>query len=303
MASRYKYISGSLNALLVLEAVVRNRGFTRAATELHLSQPTISRHIATLESRLKRSLFTRHGNQILPSAEAERLASAVALGFGHAESAWEEVLVESGDEPLTLACSFGFAENWLMPRYASLKSALGNIRLRIATFDKLDFLDMSRIDITVVWDTRITPERPYFPLFTEQAFPICSPAYLRQFAQLEDDIEALASAQLIHFDVGDSGFLNWRLWFAAQGIDYRIPDDAHLYDTLPFATQAILDGEGVGIGWRYLADQILEDGRVVQIGPSVANRKAAYYLQYREDGANEAAVSTVVDWFRQAIRA
>ena len=79
MASQFKYISGSLNALLVLEAVVRNRGFTRAAAELHLSQPTVSRHIATLESRLKRSLFTRNGNQVLPSVEAERLASAIAL--------------------------------------------------------------------------------------------------------------------------------------------------------------------------------------------------------------------------------
>lgn len=303
MTSRFKYISGSLNALLVLEAVVRNRGFTRAAAELHLSQPTISRHIATLENRLKRPLFTRNGNRVLPSVEAERLASAVSLGFGHAESAWEEVLAESDDDQLTLACSFGFAENWLMPRYGSLKSALGNIRLRIATFDKLDFLDMSRIDIAVVWDTRITPERPCFPLFTEQAFPLCSPAYLRRFPQLDGDIAALGSAQLIHFDVGDSGFLNWRLWFAAQGIDYRIPDDTHLYDTLPFATQAILDGEGVGIGWQYLADKMLEDGRVVQIGPAVTNRKAAYYLQYRENGANEAAVKTVADWFMQAIRA
>jgi DNA-binding transcriptional LysR family regulator len=303
MTSRFRYISGSLNALLVLEAVVRNRGFTRAGAELHLSQPTISRHIATLESRLKRPLFARNGNQVLPSVEAERLAAAVSLGFGHAESAWEEVLAESDDDQLTLACSFGFAQNWLMPRYGSLKSVLGNIRLRIATFDKLDFLDMSRIDIAVVWDTRMTPERPSFTLFTEVAFPICSPAYLRRLPQLDGDIEALANAQLVHFDVGDSGFLNWRLWFAAQGIDYRIPDGTHLYDTLPFATQAILDGEGVGIGWQYLADQMLADGRVVQIGPAVANRKAAYYLQYRENGANEAAVTTVADWFRQAIHA
>jgi DNA-binding transcriptional LysR family regulator len=303
MATRFNYIAGSLNALLVLEAVVRNRGFTRAAAELHLSQPTISRHIASLENRLSRPLFTRNGNQVLPTRAAERLASAIALGFGHAESAWQEVLVKNHGERLTLACSFGFAENWLMPRYASLKSVLGKIRLRIATFDKLDLLDMSRIDIAVVWDNRITPERPCFPLFTEAAFPICSPAYLHRFPQLDGDIEALAGAQLIHFDVGDSDFLNWRLWFAAQGIDYRIPDDAHLYDTLPFATQAILNGEGVGIGWQYLADQMLADGRVVQIGPAVANRKAAYYLQYREDGANEAAVATVADWFRQAIRA
>ena len=188
--------------MLVFESVVRHRGFTRAATELNLSQPTVSRHIATLEGRLNRSLFTRNGNQVMPTLEGERLASAIALGFGPAETAWEKISFDTGKKSeVTLACSFGFAENWLMPRYARLKRVLGNTRLKIVTFDGSGNLDVSRTDIAIVWDVSQAQERPYFPLFTEHAFPVCSPEYLRQNPNIESSLDVLADADLLHFDI------------------------------------------------------------------------------------------------------
>jgi len=301
MTFRFSNIAGSLNALLVLEAVVRHLSFTRAARELCVSQPTISRHIATLENRLGRALFTRDGNQVLPTAPARRLAAAVALGFGHAETAWEAIKFDSVEDEVSIACSFGFAENWLMPRYAGLKRALGNTRLRISTFDQPNPQQLARTDIAVVWDTSLLPDRPSFPLFDEEAFPVCSPQYLRQHPGIEHGAGALAAADLIHFDVGDSGFITWRLWFAAQGVDYRPPAAAHQYDALPFAMQAVLDGEGVGIGWRYLVDQMLDDGRLLRIGPALTNRKAAYFLQYREDRRGDDGMRKVIAWFEDAI--
>jgi len=301
MTNRFRNISGSLNALLVLEAVVRHLSFTRAARELCVSQPTISRHIATLENRLERPLFVRDGNQVVPTAHAQRLAAAVSLGFGHAETAWEAIKFDSGDDEVTIACSFGFAENWLMPRYAGLKRALGKTRLRISTFDRPNLQQMARIDVAVVWDTSLLPDRPSFPLFDEVAFPVCSPQYLRQHPGIDRSVEALAATELIHFDVGDSGFITWRLWFSAQGIDYRPPATAHQYDALPFSMQAVLDGEGVGIGWRYLVDQMLNDGRLVRVGPAMTNREVAYFLQYREHRPNDDGIRKIIAWFKQAI--
>ena len=301
MTYRFRNIAGSLNALLVLETVVRQQSFTRAAAELSVSQPTISRHIATLEKRLNRSLFVRNGNQVLPTSPARRLAAAVALGFGHAESAWEELRYEALEDEVTLACSFGFAENWLMPRYAGLKRALDGTRLRVSTFDKPTVQQMERIDIAIVWDISLFPERPSFALFNEEAYPVCSPRYLQENPGIDSAADALARADLIQFDVGDSGFATWRLWFAMQGLDYRAPRNAHQYDALPFSMQAVLDGEGVGLGWRYLVDQMLDDGRLVRIGPAVTNREVAYYLQYRDGRPNGESIGKVVAWFKQAI--
>ncbi len=48
-------------------------GFGRAATALHLSQPTVSQHVRGLERRLKQTLVERHGRQARFTTDGERL--------------------------------------------------------------------------------------------------------------------------------------------------------------------------------------------------------------------------------------
>ena len=110
--------AGSLNALLVLEVAVRHASLSRAAQELGLSQPAVSRHIATLEDRLGQPLFHRNNNRITPTESATRLAGAVALGYGHVDQVWDDVLKPSDRREVTLACSYGFADQWLMPSFS-----------------------------------------------------------------------------------------------------------------------------------------------------------------------------------------
>lgn len=51
----------------------RNRGFSKASIELHLTQPTVSEHIKTLERELNCTLFERLGKKIIPTREADVL--------------------------------------------------------------------------------------------------------------------------------------------------------------------------------------------------------------------------------------
>lgn len=51
----------------------RNRSFSRASQQLHLTQPTVSDHIRTLEAYLDCRLFDRLGKKIIPTGEAELL--------------------------------------------------------------------------------------------------------------------------------------------------------------------------------------------------------------------------------------
>jgi DNA-binding transcriptional LysR family regulator len=62
-----------LNQLKIFTAVYRNRSFTKAASELRLSQPTVSEHIKNLEGALGCRLFDRVSRRILPTREAEIL--------------------------------------------------------------------------------------------------------------------------------------------------------------------------------------------------------------------------------------
>lgn len=59
--------------LRVFVAVYKALSFTKAATELYTSQPTVSEHIQNLEARLNCKLFDRLGRTIMPTVEAELL--------------------------------------------------------------------------------------------------------------------------------------------------------------------------------------------------------------------------------------
>jgi DNA-binding transcriptional LysR family regulator len=64
-----------IHHLRVFASVFKNRSFSKASEELHLTQPTISNHIKALEDEFDCKLFDRLGRTILPTKEAEVLYS------------------------------------------------------------------------------------------------------------------------------------------------------------------------------------------------------------------------------------
>lgn len=64
--------------LRVFVSVFKNRSFTAASRELHLSQPTVSEHVRVLEEELGTRLFDRAGRRVIPTREAEHIYSLAA---------------------------------------------------------------------------------------------------------------------------------------------------------------------------------------------------------------------------------
>jgi DNA-binding transcriptional LysR family regulator len=59
-------------------AVYRTRNITRAAEELHISQPAVTAHLRSLEASLKHPLFVRLPRGVAPTALADQLAREVS---------------------------------------------------------------------------------------------------------------------------------------------------------------------------------------------------------------------------------
>jgi DNA-binding transcriptional LysR family regulator len=78
--------SVDIHQLRVFSSVFKNRSFSKASEELHLTQPTISDHVKTLEEELECKLFDRLGRTIIPTKEAEVL-------YGHAAEIIEKANV------------------------------------------------------------------------------------------------------------------------------------------------------------------------------------------------------------------
>ncbi len=83
-----------IHHLKIFATVYKNRSFSRASEELHISQPTISEHIKNLENELNCKLFDRLGRTIIPTAQAE-LILPKALQVIEEMEAIPELLIEA----------------------------------------------------------------------------------------------------------------------------------------------------------------------------------------------------------------
>ena len=70
----------SLTALVTLEAVLRKKSFTTAATELGVTQAAVSRQIALLEEEFGQPLFVRKHRAIEPTTACINLGATLAAG-------------------------------------------------------------------------------------------------------------------------------------------------------------------------------------------------------------------------------
>lgn len=60
-----------LQYLRIFASVYKNRSFSKASKQFHISQPTVSEHIKHFESALGYKLFDRLGRSIMPTKEAD----------------------------------------------------------------------------------------------------------------------------------------------------------------------------------------------------------------------------------------
>lgn len=85
----------SLRQLRAFLAVAHRQHFRRAAEQLHLSQPAVSRHISELEAELGVRLFDRNTREVVPTEAGRYLQSALERVLDELEGVLAHVHSES----------------------------------------------------------------------------------------------------------------------------------------------------------------------------------------------------------------
>lgn len=297
MPSRFRRIQNLLTPLRVLEAAARLGSFTKAASELGLSQPSVSRQIASLEQDLGTTLFIRSHNKLALTSEGRTLANAADLGLSHILTAVQAIASSPPKDGLTLACTHSFAHGWLLPRFSSLRRASRDRPINLVVSYWLKDIEVDKVDLIVNWRTGGGTNWPRLALFDEIVYPVCAPHYSKRLVPLWRPSD-LQVAELLDYDVMDEDQIGWKDWFAAQGLRNVAATRRDLFSNYHFMIQAAMDGEGVALGWHHLvADQITQ-GRLVKIGPALRRQNSTYALEYRQDRLSLGDVEPVLDWFK-----
>ena len=251
----------SLNNLLVFESAARRGSFTRAAEDLHISQPAVSHAMRLLEADLGVALFERQHKGVQTTDAGKYLLEQVGMGLSLIDQALREVRSMQAHQ-VTLAVSTATATWWLLPRIARFKQQHPDIELRVITTDT--DLDMAReridLSITLGADDFANYQRWHF--VDEEIFPVCSPKFLQ--ANPLPDLKALAHSPLLVLEERYKARMDWKEWLMRFDISLPRKPVLFRFNDYSIVLQAAIEGQGVAQGWRHIVQPLIAQGLLVQ---------------------------------------
>jgi len=174
-----------IHHLKIFVSVYKNKSFTKASEELHISQPTISEHIKNLESSLDCRLFDRLGRSIMPTAEADVLYPKALQLLDDLDQIQEEITATgAGVKGKLVIGASTIPGAYILPRVAySFKKQYPEVGFEILIEDSARITNMILQNelLCGIVGARITSDKlDYSPLIEDELVLVATPKVLAQ---------------------------------------------------------------------------------------------------------------------------
>lgn len=286
----------SLDPLKGFEAAARHLSFTRAASELCLTQSAISRQIQTLEEQLGVRLFHRATRQLTLTAEGEALRRVVVEILDKLAETCGELRVAQRRARVTITAAVSIAALWLVPRLAGFQAQQPELDVLISADNRFVNLEREGIDLALRYDDPATVAADCIQLFEEEVFPVAAPSVA---ARLSSPLAAadLAGATLLVFaDSGRVPWLSWEPWLAANRLAEVQPKAILQFNQYDQLIRAAEDGQGIALGRGPLIRQSLASGRLLALSEERQPMAARAYYLVRGPGSYRPEVEQFLAW-------
>ena len=292
---------GSMQRLVVFDAVVKSGSFTAAAKTLRVSQPAVSRQIGLLEDELSTALFARSNNLVALTPAGQALSVHVDRALTELEAGFAQLRLSS--DQLTLAVPPSVMESWISPRLAELRTVLAPTHLRLVIYD-LDS-ELGRLDHDV--SIRFSDDGGFGScsqlLITESVAPVASPAFARQWGLVDTTSAAVLaeSVPLLYLDQSERRWMGWVQWFAALDVDWAAPSDKITFPSYSMLIQQALGGRGVLLAWRSLLGDLVDRNLLVGVGPAVEQATSGYHIVWPKALSRDATERRLHAWLADLV--
>jgi LysR family transcriptional regulator, glycine cleavage system transcriptional activator len=282
----------SLAGLRTFEAAARHLSFTKAATELHLTQSAVSRQIRVMEDYLGLKLFERVKQRLLLTEAGRSYVRDVRTALDQMQAATLNLLAHQGQGGiLNFATPPAFGMKWLIPRLGAFSSAHPDILVNLVTRTKPFDFEAEHLDAAIHYGADDWPGVISHRLIGEEIALICAPAYLERRRLLEPrDLEPHVLLQ--HARRPNA----WREWLDAHQVHGVNASAGPRFEHMYMIMQAAAAGLGVALLPRLLVNDDVAAGRLmIPLEGSFMSREA-YCLVYPEAKRNDPKVDVFRRW-------
>ena len=292
----------SLDLLRGFRAAARHLSFTRAARELNVTQPAVSREIKALEAQLGLPLFRRANRALQLTQAGEELYRVTDEALAMIDTAAER-LAGAGRSLVAVTTTPALASTWLAPLLPGFALCEPSVDVRVVASNDAVDLEREHLDLALryvpPWVDTPSGER----LVDYMILPVCTPAYLRARGHRLAAPEDLAHHVRLDYETVLYGktWYDWGHWFEALGLPATKPAGALRFSHYDQVIAAACAGGGVAIGkWPHLARHLRDGTLRVPLGRDWIARLGGFHVVYARGAERRDAVAAFVAWLRGA---
>ena len=284
-----------LTALRAFEAVGRHCHIRRAAEEMHVSHPALSRQVRQLEDRLGVELFYRNGNRLELTAAGKRFLHSVQAAFEQINKGILYLDPQKVSGQLVIATTPTIAMSWLLRIVAGFHRRYPEVDTRILTIEPKQRQLPAEFDVAICLGEPDDPRRQVTRLYEERYLPVCSPELL--LSQPLSKASQLSQYPLLHDRLDQ-----WQQWFTSQGVDYALPLQNTYFDHAYQAIEAARLGMGVALAEPFEVREDFKSGRLMMVMErSFTVGQSAFLVSDSSDRQSlrtRLFIAAIFDWLR-----
>jgi DNA-binding transcriptional LysR family regulator len=278
-------------------AVLEKGSLLAASRDLQLSQPTIGRHVAELESQLGLVLFDRNGRGLLPTEAAYHLADSARIMQSGADQLARNVmgadLGASGTVRIT--ASQPVSCYVLPPLLAQMRLSLPDVQVELVASNEVSNLLRREADIAV---RMVQPQQA--SIIARRVGKVTLRACAHQDYLRRRGVPRQPNDLLAHDLIGGDRNDDTLKGFAAQGLVVGREQFAFRADDLIVVWQAVRAGLGVGFVSEYL---IRSDPAVIPVLPKLKIEPLPVWLAVHKEIRTSKRIRAVYDFLADALPA
>ncbi len=290
----------SLNDLLAFVAVARERSFTRAAAQLGVSQPALSKTVRELEARLGLRLLSRTTRSVAPTEAGERLLHSLGPRFEEIEAGLASLAEMRGKPAGTVRITVDehAATTVLWPALRRVLPDHPDIMVEVVVSSVLTDIVAERFEAGVRWGGIVSKDMTAVRIGPDMRMAaVAAPAYFAKRPEPERP-EDLTAHACINLRLPTHGELYaWE--FEKDGRELRVRVEGQVvFNTEALLLQAALDGFGIAYLFEDGVRAHLEAGTLVRVLEDWCEPFPGYHLYYPSRREPEPALAVLAEALR-----
>jgi DNA-binding transcriptional LysR family regulator len=285
----------STAALAAFESAARHQSFTRAAVEQSVTQSAVCRQVGGLEEFLGVKLFRRTKRGITLTEAGVSYHHQVSARLDELERDTLELMAQGGSGgTLELGVVPTFGTKWLLPRLAAFQRANPGITVNLVPRSRPFLFDETALDAAIYAGEAGWPGTEAQFLMRENLIAVASPALIAPQRSLKP--ASLRRHVLLQQSTRPYA---WRHWFASLQMEIENDMVGPRLELFSMLTEAAIQGLGIALIPRFLIEEELRSGRLVEVVRHAYLSDRSYYLIYPERKSENPTLTAFRDWLAE----